>query len=166
MNVIPSSVCIILALLRSATLGVLAASSDLTCVQTCSDYSVVLGHCREQYWVSRECHHHSGSPLTPAAAGNETTADIFVGCLCNGEENDKVLGQEALMRSVGICQSCGSTPPRIQEDLSVSYWSQLCIKRSPRVLVRAIESPLPPSPPVLLTPAAVRSSRSVEGGGI
>ena len=106
-------------LLLSAAWGVLAASSDSTCITPCSDYSVVLGHCREQYWVNRECFCAAGQSLKLAAEGNETTADSFLGCMCNGEENDKVLGYDAIMNSVGICESCSSTPPRIQEDLSV-----------------------------------------------
>lgn len=52
---------------------------------------------------------------------NMTFANEFVNCICTGQENDAVLGNDALSTSVGICQSCQMTPGKIKDDLSVSF---------------------------------------------
>ncbi|ORY26162.1 hypothetical protein BCR39DRAFT_459516, partial [Naematelia encephala] len=84
---------------------VLAASTDTTCVDACSDWSVTLGHCRGIYGNLPE-------------QQNATFADEFVDCLCVGWNNDAELGTDAMAASVGTCQACEGTPARVQEDLS------------------------------------------------
>ncbi|GFZ46814.1 hypothetical protein JCM24511_04034 [Saitozyma sp. JCM 24511] len=56
---------------------------------------------------------------SPAEYQNYTEANAFVACLCTGEENDGAsFGNASIQASVGICESCASTPDKIKEDLS------------------------------------------------
>ncbi|RSH88950.1 hypothetical protein EHS25_002612 [Saitozyma podzolica] len=96
-----------LALCACALLGqCLAATTDQQCLDACSDYSISIGHCRDVYGNEPEYQ-------------NYTDANAFVACLCTGAENDGAsFGNASIQASVGICESCASTPEKIKEDLS------------------------------------------------
>jgi hypothetical protein len=103
-----------------------AATTDSTCVRSCSEYSIVLGHCRIIYGDHRSSTLASTVDLeltSLAYTANLTYANDFVSCVCTGQENDQVIGDDALQAAAGICQACDTTPDRIKEDLSVSHTS-------------------------------------------
>lgn len=64
--------------------------------------------------------HFTSKLMCTAAQENATFANQFLGCCCNGEEKDVILGSEALLKSASMCQECYTTPPPVRKDLRVS----------------------------------------------
>jgi hypothetical protein len=130
-----SPLVMLVMLVISFPLLTFAATTDTTCVVSCSTWSVVLGYCRGIYGNVRESaqspyssytsfsvSYRSGRDLTVDAAQqkNLTFGNAFLSCLCVGSEASGAIGNTTFLSDASICQGCSTTPPRIQSDLSVS----------------------------------------------
>ncbi|WVR06854.1 hypothetical protein IAU60_003890 [Kwoniella sp. DSM 27419] len=78
---------------------------DQNCVLKCSDWSVVLGHCRAEYNQVYQQY-------------NLTYMNDFLGCLCTGSTSRGELGNATIGESAGTCLACRTTPGIIKNNLS------------------------------------------------
>ncbi|KAL1411614.1 hypothetical protein Q8F55_002578 [Vanrija albida] len=95
----------LLALLLGA-LSVLAGNNKGTpCQSACGDWSDVVKYCYQVY------------TKTPNTRGYDYS-NQFLGCICSGNSFNGTLGNDTMVQSSGMCQSCTTTPPLIKKDLS------------------------------------------------
>ncbi|TXT07202.1 hypothetical protein VHUM_03372 [Vanrija humicola] len=87
-------------------INVLAASNKGTpCQSACGDWSDVVKYCYQVYTNS------------PNTRGYDYS-NQFLGCICSGNRPNGTLGNDTMVQSSGMCQSCTTTPPLIKKDLS------------------------------------------------
>ncbi|WOO80659.1 uncharacterized protein LOC62_03G004184 [Vanrija pseudolonga] len=95
----------LLGFLLAAT-NVLAISNKGTpCQSACGDWSDVVKYCYQVY------------TNTPNTRGYEYS-NQFLGCICSGNSFNGTLGNDTMVQSSSVCQSCTTTPPLIKKDLS------------------------------------------------
>ncbi|OWZ51148.1 hypothetical protein J007_02276 [Cryptococcus neoformans] len=76
------------------------------CVMACTNWSLVIEHCRWTY-VNRFLNNQH----------DYTYNNQFVGCLCKGETATGSMGNNTISSSVGLCLNCHTTPGLVKRDL-------------------------------------------------
>ncbi|WVQ79965.1 hypothetical protein IAT38_002066 [Cryptococcus sp. DSM 104549] len=83
---------------------VMVRAADEQCVEACSEWSVVLGHCTGLY-------HDSTKQRDYDYANN------YVACICRGDTDNDPKGNESISSAAGICLSCSTTPKIVKKNL-------------------------------------------------